>query len=60
MDLGVEMTQIVDDFNEDAVPQAPPPSQTTFENTNKINAHQIQVFDCGSHKLSLVLYKNCS
>jgi len=42
MDLGVEMTQIVDDFNEDAVPQAPPPSQTTFENTNKINAHQIQ------------------
>merc|ERR1719513_215715 len=23
MDLGVEMTQIVDDFNEDAVPQAP-------------------------------------
>jgi len=42
MDLGVEMTQIVDDFNEDAVPQAPPPSQTTYENTNKINAHQIQ------------------
>jgi len=52
VDLNVEMTQIVDDFNEDVVPQAPPSSQSTFENTNKIIAHQIQISDCESHKLS--------
>ena len=52
MDLGVEITQIVDDFNEDAVPQAPPPSQSNFEPIDDKNVHQLQSSDVGSPKLS--------
>jgi len=52
MDLGVEITQIVDDFNEDAVPQAPPPSQSNFEPIDDKNVHQLQSSNVGSPKLS--------